>query len=114
MNKQYTRDAGWELVQAMCQLVDDGQVMSRDAFHELCESEQFIETLLSRKNDMRLSCLNKNSPLYDPDVLAFWSDALGRHANVVVMEEFGLKSNALLLGINLCLQVICREIDGPA
>lgn len=40
-------------------------------------------------------------------------NAFGRHANSVVMEDYGLKSNAFLLAINICLAIL-REIDGDS
>ena len=62
------------------------------------------------KDGPRLEYLDKQSPLCKPEVLAFWNDALARHANVVLMEEYGLKRNALLLGVNLCLEIV-RELE---
>ena len=111
MNKHHAQEAARELVCELCRLIDAGETMSRDEFHELCEKERFIDALsVKYKDGPRLANLDKQSPLCKPEVLAFWNDALLRHANVVLMEEYGLKRNALLLGVNLCLAIV-RELE---
>jgi hypothetical protein len=112
MNKHYALEAARELVGELCRLIDAGKTMSPDEFHELCEQERFIDALFIQYKDgsMLEDYLNKQSPLCKHEVLAFWNDALSRHANVALMEEFGLKRNALLFGVNLCLAVV-RELE---
>ena len=111
MNKHYAQEAARELVCELCQLNEKKKTMSRDEFHALCEKERFIDALsIQYKDGPRLEYLDKQSPLCKPEVLAFWNDALLRHANVVLMEEYGLKRNALLLGVNLCLAIV-RELE---
>lgn len=60
---------------------------------------------------MNLYYLNKSSPLFDAEIKDYVNNAFGRYANVVVMEDFGLKDNALLLGINISLSIL-KELEG--
>jgi hypothetical protein len=114
MNTSYAKDTVKELIQGLCRLIDSGVAINRDIFHDKCEKEQFIDFLLSGyKDQMRLSHLNESFPLFDTEIKDYLNNAFGRHANVVVMEGFGLKNNALLLGINISLSIL-QELDGMA
>jgi hypothetical protein len=107
MNKAYAQEGVRELIRELCRLIDSGESMARGEFHDLCEQERFIAALFTRHKDkITLEYLNKHSPLCNPEILAFFNNALGRHANVVLMEDFGLKNNALLLGVNLCTAIL--------
>lgn len=112
MNRNYAEDTVKELIQSLCRLIDSGVAMNRDVFHDTCEKERFIDFLLSGyKDQMKLCHLNEGFPIFDAEIKDYLNNAFGRHANVVVMEDFGLKNNALLLGINISLTIL-EELDG--
>ena len=99
-----------ELVRELCRLVDSGCSISSDQFHDLCENERFVEHLFLEHGDLvQLSFLDKNSTVCEPENLEYINNAFGRHANAVVMEDYGLKNNAYLLAVNFVVQIL-REI----
>lgn len=113
MNRNYAKDAINEVIRDFCRLVDSGVTIDRDSFHDICEKEGLTDFLLSERahsGRTKLYHLDENSPLFDAEIKAYVNNAFGRHANVVVMEDFGLKNNALLLGINISLSIL-RELD---
>ena len=114
MNNKHATSAVHEIIREICRLVDSGHSMTRDRFHELSEQERFIAFLAEKySSTIKLYYLADSSPLFEKDTSSFIENAFGRHANTVVMEDFGLKSNALLLAINICLAIL-REINGEA
>ena len=111
MDKEFARESTYELIRELCRLIDRGIVMTRDQFHELCDQERFVDFLfVQHKEGLRLEYLDEQSTLCKADVLEYINNAFGRHANVVVMEDFGLKNNALLLALNTCVAIL-RELD---
>lgn len=111
MDKQFLRKGCTELIRELCALVDRGKSMDRSQFHDLCEQERFIDFLFTEyTGSIRIEYLNKTSSLCKSEVLSYFNEAMSRHANVVLMEDFGLKDNALLMAINVVLSVM-REAE---
>ena len=111
MNRSYAKDTVKELIQNLCKIIDSGACINRDIFHDICEKEKFLDFLLSNyKDKIELHNLNENSPLFDAKIKDYLNNAFGRHANVVVMEDFGLRNNVLFLGINISLSIF-QELD---
>ncbi|HVY05215.1 MAG TPA: hypothetical protein VHB46_04490 [Burkholderiales bacterium] len=110
MNVAYFRSSCRELVQALCALVDQGEVLSRAKFHELCEKERFIEYLFDTYGDkLRMPHLEKTSTICDPAVLTYIENGFARHANVAVMEEFGLRNNVMLMAVNIAVAIQAEQ-----
>lgn len=109
MNKENLIYAATELVRDLCILADNGVVLSKDKFHSLCEKQQFIDYLLLGENfpvKIRLDFFSRTSGIAQPETVDYVNDAFDRHANAIIMEDFGLKNNALYLAINIAVSVL--------
>ncbi|WP_152551527.1 hypothetical protein [Polycyclovorans algicola] len=114
MNDKNAVSAVHEVIRELCRLIDSGSFMKRNQFHELSEQERFVAFLIEEfSQTVRFDYLADSSPLFEKDIFLFVENAFGRHANVVVMEDFGLRSNSLLLAINICVAIL-RELQEEA
>jgi len=89
-------------------LTDKGHFLERTEFHDGCEKESFIPLIKEKFKDEKfeLLYLDKSTNTYKPEISEYFEDAMDRHANTVIMEDFGLRSNALYLGVNIVLLII--------
>jgi len=85
-------------------------MIDRTLFHDLCEREHFLNYLQDEyPNAIQLNYFNEESSIGNLDVIEYFNDAMMRHANVVVMEDYRLSRNPLLLAINI-VSAIMQEI----
>ena len=105
MDKDRFKNTSSEFIRELCRLVDAGELMSRDKFHDLCEKEVFVDSLPALYPGVRFEYLDKKSPIFNAEVVQDINGGLSRHANAVVLEDFGLANNALLFAVNLVVSV---------
>lgn len=111
MDKNNLTNATKELVRDLCILADNGVVISRDKFHANCEKEQFVELLLLEHGEkIVLDYFQKSSSLRKQETVDYINDAFSRYANACVMEDYGLKNNAIFFAINVAVEIL-KEID---
>jgi hypothetical protein len=111
MNIDYFKKGCKELIRELTRLVDKGKYMSRDEFHEICKDHSFLDNLIKKYPDIViLEYFNPNSTLFNKENYNYFNESLGSHANAVVMEDYGLEKNALLLAVNLCISILYEII----
>lgn len=107
MDKNNLLHAAQELIRDLCVLADNGETLSRDRFHDSCEKEQFIELILIEHGDVLiLDYFKKSSALRKKETVEYINNAFLRHANAEVMEDYGLKNNAIFFAINIAIKII--------
>ena len=89
-------------------LVDKGYYLDKNEFFHGCEKEGFISLLKNKFKEEKLSFLYVDPSLgtFSSNISEYFEAAMSRHAKTVTMVNFGLRSNALLMGINVVLFII--------
>ena len=108
INKDQLVHACQSVIRNLLILADKGCFLDRTEFHNSCEKESFIPLLKEKFKDVKYDLLyvDKSTDIFKPKISEYFENAMDRHANTVMMEDFGLQNNALYLGINIVLLII--------
>ena len=115
MTKVQLIHACQSVIRQLLILTDKGYYLSSDRFFADCEGKDFILSLKKRfaEEPLGFLYLDRTAGSYNSKISEFFEDAMARYAKTVSMEELGLRSNALLMGIHLVMFIMEEANEMP-